>query len=216
MATGAPSMKREQTRTELEDTVMPMANDRITIAVLSDRLVPLQAMLGSILLHTNASLDFIVIGENVEGLRTQLQILPFKEHQQLIVVSMDQAAKEIRHMNPPWLRPTAGQSIDNATWLTNWTILQREWDHDSMHHLRFNIMRFYLAHLPMLSEVNWLLLMDDDIILKSDITGAQETPLEHQTDPLHGAGLTCHAAMFTNGRACADGGAARCGIGRSM
>ena len=142
----------------------------ITVVILSDRVLPLQASLGSIVMTTDAALDIWVLGDRVSSLeKTLTKVIPFKENQKLNVLSMDDAEKEIKGMGPSWMRPHAGKSINNPSWRTNLTILQEEWDHDSMHYTRFNLMRFYLAHLSMFSEVESILFVDDDVILQKDI-----------------------------------------------
>ena len=142
----------------------------ITVLLLSDRVLPVQVAFGSILLNTNSSLRLFVIGENVTGLQERLEeTLPLRTDQNLSVIAMADAEAEIAHLSPPWMSAGYGQSINNASWRTSHTILQREWDHDPMHSSPFNHLRFYLPYLPFLAEVDHLIFLDDDVIVQGEI-----------------------------------------------
>jgi len=150
----------------------------ITVLLLSDRVLPVQVAFGSILLNTNSSLMLFVIGENITGLQDQLEeTLPLRTDQNLTVIAMADAEAEIAHLNPPWMSADNGQSINNASWRTSHTILQREWDHDPMHSTRFNLLRFYIPYLEAFADTEVLLFMDDDVIVTGDVAQLAYAPV---------------------------------------
>jgi len=150
----------------------------ITVLLLSDRVLPVQVAFGSILLNTNSSLKLFVIGENITGLQEQLEdTLPLRTDQNLSVIAMADAEAEIAHLNPPWMSAEYGQSINNASWRTGHTILQREWDHDPMHSTRFNVLRFYVPYLKAFADTEVLLFMDADVIVTGDVAQLAYAPV---------------------------------------
>ena len=62
-----------------------------------------------------------------------------------------------------------GRSVNNDSWISKHTVKLMDWDHDAMHHSRFNIMRFYIPHLSAFAGLERLLFMDDDVILTGDL-----------------------------------------------
>ena len=150
----------------------------ITVLLLSDRVLPVQVAFGSILLNTNSSLKLFVIGENITGLQEQLEdTLPLRTDQNLSVIAMADAEAEIAHLHPPWMSADYGQSINNASWRTSRTILQREWDHDPMHSTRFNVLRFYVPYLKAFADTEVLLFMDADVIVTGDVAQLAYAPV---------------------------------------
>ena len=150
----------------------------ITVLLLSDRVLPVQVAFGSILLNTNSSLRLFVIGENVTGLQERLEeTLPLRTDQNLSVIAMADAEAEIAHLSPPWMSADYGQSINNASWRTSHTILQREWDHDPMHSSRFNVLRFFVPYLKAFADTEVLLFMDADVIVTGDVAQLAYAPV---------------------------------------
>ena len=150
----------------------------ITVLLLSDRVLPVQVAFGSILLNTNSSLRLFVIGENVTGLQERLEeTLPLRTDQNLSVIAMADAEAEIAHLSPPWMSAGYGQSINNASWRTSHTILQREWDHDPMHSSRFNVLRFFVPYLKAFADTEVLLFMDADVIVTGDVAQLAYAPV---------------------------------------
>ena len=147
------------------------ARGAITLVVLSDRVLPIQTAVGSVLMRTDVALDIWIIGDNVTGLEEKLRnSLPLKSHQNIQIMSMDDAEATVVDLEPPWMSEESGRSIGNESWRSEHTVLQKDWDHDPMHHSRFNIMRFYLPHLTPFKDVDQVLFMDDDVILTDDIS----------------------------------------------
>jgi len=160
----------ERLRTEEEDQKRQDANGPITLVVLSDRVLPIQVSLGSVLMKTSYPLNIWVIGDDVAGLEETLKrTLPLKFEQTVRVMSMDEAEKDVAHLNPPWMSNQAGRSVNNDSWISKHTVKLMDWDHDAMHHSRFNIMRFYIPHLSAFAGLERLLFMDDDVILTGDL-----------------------------------------------
>ena len=150
----------------------------ITVLLLSDSVLPVQVAFGSILLNTNSSLKLFVIGENITGLQEQLEdTLPLRTDQNLSVIAMADAEAEIAYLDPPWMSADNGQSINNASWRTSRTILQREWDHDRMHSTRFNLLRFYIPYLKAFADTEVLLFMDADVIVTGDVAQLAYAPV---------------------------------------
>ena len=157
------------------------ANGAITLVVLSDRLLPIQVSLGSVLMKTSFPLNIWVIGEDVAGLEGTLRrTLPLKSEQTIRVMSMAEAEKDVAHLDPPWLSHQAGRSANNDSWVSKHTVKLMDWDHDAMHHSRFNIMRFYIPHLSVFADKERIFFMDDDVIMMDDIRllGDAEVPEE--------------------------------------
>ena len=160
----------ERLRTEEEDQIRQEANGAITLVVLSDRVLPIQVSLGSVLMKTSYPLNIWVIGDDVAGLEETLKrTLPLKSEQHVRVMTMDAAEKDIAHLEPPWMSNQAGRSVNNDSWISKHTVRLMDWDHDAMHHSRFNIMRFYIPYLSAFADVEHLLFMDDDVIMTGDI-----------------------------------------------
>ena len=142
----------------------------ITLVVLSDRVLPIQVCLGSVLMKTSTPLNIWVIGDDVAGLEETLKsTLPLKAEQTVRVMPMDQAEEDVAHLEPPWMSSQASRSVNNESWYSKHTVRLMDWDHDAMHHSRFNIMRFYIPYLSAFEEVDSLLFMDDDVIMTDDI-----------------------------------------------
>lgn len=160
----------ERLGTEEEDRRRQKANSAITLVVLSDRMLPIQVCLGSVLMKTSSPINIWVIGDDVTGLEETLRrTLPLKSEQTVRVMPMDEAEKDVAHLEPPWMSSQAGRSVNNDSWFSKHTVRLMDWDHDAMHHSRFNIMRFYIPYLRAFADVDNLLFMDDDVIMTDDI-----------------------------------------------
>ena len=78
----------ERLRTEEEDQIRQEANGAITLVVLSDRVLPIQVSLGSVLMKTSYPLNIWVIGDDVAGLEDTLKrTLPLKSEQHVRVMT---------------------------------------------------------------------------------------------------------------------------------
>lgn len=154
---------------------VPLADgEKITIVIISDRLQPLSAAIGSIVLHSTAPLQIYIIAYEAGELQATLtRTLPLKPGQSLEVLAMDTVTAQLveTSFEPVWVWDEYGESTGNSVeaWRTEHTVQQEMWDHDPMHSSPFNHLRFYLPYLPFLAGVDHLIFLDDDVIVQGEI-----------------------------------------------
>ena len=149
--------------------------EEITIVIISDRLQPLSAAIGSIVLHSQATLRIFIIAYDEGELQAELtRTLPLKPNQSIQVLAMEHVTTQLMQtrFEPVWVWDEYGESTGNNTeaWRTQHTLQQEMWDHDPMHSSPFNHLRFYLPYLPFLKQTDHLIFLDDDVIVQREIT----------------------------------------------
>ena len=147
----------------------------ITCIIISDRLAPLSAAIGSIVNHTSAPMKIYIIAHSDDGLQDELMnTLPMKPGQDIEVLSMDNVTNQLltTDYDPVWTWDEYGKSMGTShdDWMTDMTLQQEMWDHDPMHSSPFNHLRFYLPYIPFLQDVKRLIFLDDDVIVRDDIS----------------------------------------------
>jgi lipopolysaccharide biosynthesis glycosyltransferase len=146
----------------------------LNVVIISDRLEPLAAAIGSIVLNTNSRLHVHIIAHSEDGLQERLtKSIPLKPGQVVEVRSMANVTSSLLAVGiePIWTWAAYGESMgpDEKSWRTNATLQQEMWDHDPMHASPFNHLRFYLPHLPYLADLDNLIFLDDDVVVQKDI-----------------------------------------------
>ena len=154
---------------------LPLAEgEKITVVIISDRLEPLSAAIGSILMHSSAPLQIYIIAFEAGELQATLtRTLPLKPGQSLEVLAMDAVTAQLvqTSFEPVWVWDEYGESTGSGAeaWRTKHTVQQEMWDHDPMHSSPFNHLRFYLPYLPFLADVDHLIFLDDDVVVQGEI-----------------------------------------------
>jgi lipopolysaccharide biosynthesis glycosyltransferase len=154
---------------------VPLADgEKITVVIISDRLQPLSAAIGSILMHSTVPLQIYIIAYEAGELQATLtRTLPLKPGQSLEVLAMDAVTAQLvqTSFEPVWVWDEYGESTGSGAeaWRTKHTVQQEMWDHDPMHSSPFNHLRFYLPYLPFLADVDHLIFLDDDVIVQGEI-----------------------------------------------
>ena len=80
-----------------------------------------------------------------------------------------EAALEARGITPVWQRPAFRAGAAGRPRRTPWSLRERPSDSDAKHAHPLNLLRFYLPELPLLRGASRVLLLDDDVCVRSDL-----------------------------------------------
>lgn len=134
----------------------------VELIILTDRIEPTSALLDSVCANTQSDLVFhVVVPDPREELAAS--ILPEScQDSRLKVYTESSIVNSIRDLGLP------------LTWEievpeTSYTVQVAAWDHGAKHNSVFNCLRFYLALLPEFEQLEQIIFMDDDVVLRGDI-----------------------------------------------
>lgn len=145
--------------------------------VMSDRLDAVIQLMTSVNKTTKSTVFWHVFTSNL-GERNMLGELskrgvPIAQVKVFSLLEAEQALKD-RGILPVWLWSNFS-SVANRSWTTQWSLREDALDKDEKHHHPLNLLRFYLAELPMLEHLDKLILLDDDVCVQHDLAGLYES-----------------------------------------
>jgi hypothetical protein len=174
-------------------------DDNILLVIMSDREHGIIPTLGSIVNHTSASVDVVLIGKHTinERVRTHFgdRINAFVS----LTVFDVQKDLEQQGLQPIWTWDDWHTSINNPEWRNDNTIHPGSWDHLMTHAHELNHLRFYLPHMSIFQNKGYFYFIDDDILVKRDLEGFHDKVLSNLKSE---KGLVCPCNIWVWNQEC--------------
>ena len=178
------------------------AADMVHACIMSDRPEMMLAVMKSA--HASASPRtcikwelFTTAQQHIEQMMQSesLKGMP-RRHSVRITTLLDaEMALEERGITPVWMRPRFRKGASGAPLRTLWSLREPAADSDPKHSHPLNLLRFYLAELPLMQELERVLLFDDDVCIRDDLRELYHGDTIDAPTPAHGPVLVASCQM---------------------